>query len=317
MAREWTRKSIEELARSVYGRMGGGGSSTHVVPYTFGLAKGGSLSSGNWNKSGVFDGSNVEGSSYPIVFIFTQYCRYRDYYTNTVPVPILQMGYREMDYPYKGFSCFKGGEISDLIDYNLGGRYINPEYWFQFSIVDSYYLSRFISYLQNLSTAATTFLGHSLAHYTDGSHIAYMSNSSDIGHGITIPIVKYGSGSSQELKVYAYDKNAVLKDLAGHGNNLEVYDGNNNIVGLQSDMGTELATAKPYIWLPTNSVFLSYLQHITAEWSNTTPTGIMFLDIPSNCWDEMTVEEIVNKIFDEFPIMDETVTPTLTIDSYI
>ena len=315
MAREWTRKSIEELARSVYARMGGGGSDIHVVPYTFGRAQGGPLSSGDWNRSGVFDGSNVVDSSRSISFDDTQYGQYYSYNSSTLPSPILQMGYRQNDYPYNGFSCFKDGEISDLVDYSQSGRYVNPEYWFQFSIVNSNYRSRFISYLQYLSSAATTFLGHSLAHFTYGQSMTYMSSTLNIGIGITIPVVKYGSGTSQTVTVYAYDKNAVLKDLAGHGYNLEVYDSNNNIVGLQSDMESELRTSRPYIWLPTNTVFLSYLQHITADWSNTTPSGIMFLEVPSNCWDEMTVEEIVNKIFDDFPMIDDTT--TVTIDSYI
>jgi hypothetical protein len=315
MAREWTRKSIEELARSVYGRMGNSGGGIHVVPYTFGLAQGGPLSSGDWNKSGVFDGSNVDDPNSAISFLHTQYGEYYYYNSSTLPVPILQMGYRQNDYPYNGFSCFKGGEVSDLVDYSNVGRYVDPECWFQFSIINSNFLSRFRNYLQNLSTAATTFIGHSLAHFTYGTSMAYMSSSLNIGIGITIPVVKYGSGTSQTVTVYAYDKNAVLKNLAGHGNNLEVYDSNNNIVGLQSDMELELKTSSPYIWLPTNSVFLSYLQHITAEWSNTTPSGIMFLEVPSNCWGEMTVEEIVNKIFKDFPMIDDTT--TLTIDSYI
>lgn len=313
MAREWTRKSIEELARSVYGRMGGGGSSTHVVPYTFGRAQGGPLSSGDWNKSGVFDGSNTVDPTRSIDFESTQYGQYYYYNSSTLPSPILQMGYRQNDYPYNGFSCFKDGEISDIVNYNQSGRYVDPEYWFQFSIVDSNYRSRFISYLQYLSPAATTFLGHSLAHFTYGRSIAYMS-SGNIGVGITIPVVKYGSGTSQTVKVYTYNKNAVLENLT-HGYNLEVYDSNNNIVGLLSSMGSELETSKPYIWLPTNTTFLAYLQHITAEWSNTTPSGIMFLEVPSNCWGEMTVEEIVNKIFEDFPMINDTT--TLTIDSYI
>lgn len=316
MAREWTRKSIEELARSVYARMGGGGSSTHVVPYTFGRAQGGPLSSGDWNRSGVFDGSNVVDPAYPITFLDTQYMRYYNYYSNTLPTPILQMGYRQNDYPYQGYSCFKGGEIEprELVSAYYDAIYEDPEYWFMLSAVDTNYVSSLTYYLQNLSTAATTFLGHSMAHFTEGHRLAIMTSSSNIGLGITIPVVIYGTGSSRTVKVYAYNKNAVLKELS-RGYNLEVYDSNNNIVGLYTDhAGSVLYASNPYIWLPTDTTFLPYLQHITADWSNTTPRGIAFLEVPSNCWGEMTVEEIVNKIFEDFPIL---ATGNVTIDSYI
>lgn len=308
MAREWTRKSIEELARSVYGRMGGGGSSTHIVPYTFGDARADIFNNGNWYKSGVFSGDNIVGVG-GIFFDFTRYGRFRTYDTSTLPAPIVEMSSRADDI-YRGFSCVKGGTLSDPLISTTVRKYLDPEYFFQLSIVLDYYKSSLINYLQNLSGAATTFLGSSLTHFTAGSNLAEYSDGTYLGRSITIPIVKYVG----TVKVYTYNKNAVLENLS-RGSNLETFDSDRNVVGIASDYPSEyLHTAMPYIWLPTNTVFLSYLQHITSEWSTSSPTGIMFLHIPSNCWGEMTVEEIVNKIFSDFPIVDDSY--TVTIDSY-
>ena len=304
MAREWTRKSIEELARSVYGRMGGGGSGINIVPYTFGDAKADIFNNGNWYKSGIYSGDNIVGVG-GIYFDFTRYGRFRTYDTSTLPVPIVEMSGSGEDNVYTGFSCIKGGQP------NFQRPYLDPEYFFQLSIVLDYFESPLISYLRNLSSAETTFLATSPTHFTAGSYLAQYSDGTYLGRSITIPIVKYNGA----VKVYAYDKNAVLKNLS-RGADLKTVDSNNNIVGIVSDYPDEyLHTAMPYIWLPTNTVFLPYLQHITSEWSTSSPVELMFLHVPSNCWGEMTVEEIVNKIFSDFPIVDDTY--TVTIDSYI
>ena len=95
----------------------------------------------------------------------------------------------------------------------------------------------------------------------------------------------------------------------------------NNVVGLKSDFPNWddnknlMTNSVPYFYLPTNSVFLSYLQNMVSDVVSDVSSYFMFLHIPTGIWGNKTVEQVVDQILDDFNFRNGL--NSVTIDSYI
>lgn len=336
MAREWTRKSIEELARVVYNQMGGGGGESddlYITPYAYGDAqaypmKRNGLYDTLYN-AGIFSAEPVTSGNDPI-FSNSTYDQYRRSRIDTWTWSLVDWddGYVGRN-NFWGFSCIKGGT-----DYNsqafpgwvASGVVKDPEYYFQISIIPTNGNSQFFHFIDR-NTAINTFVARNISSFTYGHNIAQRSDTLDNplpapGPAMTIPIIVQVNDSDYDMTVYTYNKNATLNSLStGSGDNAVALMNGNNVVGLKSDFpnwdGNKnlMTNSVPYFYLPTNSVFLSYLQNMVSDVVSDVSSYFMFLHIPTGIWGNKTVEQVVDQILDDFNFRNGL--NSVTIDSYI
>lgn len=346
MAREWTRKSIEELARSVYGRMGGGGSDVHILPYVFGDAKGtaihdsqGRIYRTGWHLWGVYSGEHIDGNA--DWFQYTLYDQYRECETNTIPVPtIIDDYYGLVNVKFDGYTYVKGG--TQRLALNIGSivtpttvnppYYYDPEYVSHLTIIEPGNSTRLLLKLYNdMTNPHPTFLATSLREFTYGKEIAVFNSGAGDDLVVIVPmeIIRRAVVADSHVKCYLYNKDANIDDMVNLSNQA-IVDSNNNVLAYGTVSQPMLAgmkhlyTTLPVLYLPTTTPTLPYAKHIYDDLNNT-PMEYghvsMYLSfyVSQFTGKNMTVEDVVKKIVEECGMntIGEGDPMNIVIDSYI
>lgn len=345
MAREWTRKSIEELARSVYGRMGGG-SDVHILPYVFGDAKGsaihdsrGTIYRTGWHLWGIYSGEHIDGNA--DWFEYTLYYKYRECETNTIPVPtIIDSDDGLVNVKFDGYTYIKGG--AQRLALNIGSivtpttvnppYYYDPEYVSHLTIIQPGNSPRLLLKLYNdMTNPHPTFLATSLREFTYGKEIAVFSSGGGDDLVVIVPmeIIRRANVADSHVKCYLYDKDANIDDMVNLSNQA-IVDSNNNVLAYGTVSHPMLAgmkhlyTTLPVLYLPTTTPLLPYAKHIYDDLNNT-PMEYghvsMYLSfyVDQFTGKNMTVEDVVKKIVEECGMntIGEGDPMNIVIDSYI